>query len=115
MNVRLYQNVGYSYLEEQNYPAALVEYTTAVRLDPTANTSSYGLGKTFYLLKQYPEVIRAFDQAIKLDPTYPIVYENRAAAKYQMQVLAGFCADLQRCQELELTQVAAFQQQVCPK
>jgi tetratricopeptide (TPR) repeat protein len=114
-DVKLYQNVGYSYLEEKNYPAALAEYTTAIRIDPTAKTSFYGLGKTYYMLKQYPEAIHAFDQAIKLDPAYPTAYENRAAAKYQVQDLAGCCADLQRCQELGLTHVAAFQQQVCPK
>ncbi|MGI4737520.1 MAG: tetratricopeptide repeat protein [Janthinobacterium lividum] len=114
-DVHLYQNVGYSYLEEQNYAAALVEYRQAVRLDPTVKTGFYGLGRTYYMLKQYPEAIRAFDQAIKLDPAYPTAYENRAAAKYQTQDLAGCCADLQRCQELGLTHVAAFQQQVCPK
>jgi tetratricopeptide (TPR) repeat protein len=66
--VHLYQNVGYSYLEEQNYLAALAEYTTAVRLDPNAKTGFYGLSRTYYMLKQYPEAIRTFDQAIKLDP-----------------------------------------------
>lgn len=69
------------------------------------------MGITYYGLRRYPEAIRAFDQAIKLDPAY----ENRAAAKYQVQDLAGCYADLQRCQELGLTHVAAFQQQVCPK
>lgn len=114
-DVRLYQNVGYSYLQEQNYSAALAEYTTALRMDSTTKTSYYGLGRAYYGLRRYPEAIRAYDQAIKLDPAYPTAYENRAAAKYQLQDLAGCCTDLQRCQELGLTHVAAFQQQVCPK
>jgi tetratricopeptide (TPR) repeat protein len=114
-DVRLYHHIGYSYLEEQNYPAALVEYEKSVRMDSTTKTGYYGLGKTYYMLHQYSEAIRAFDQAIKLDPNYPTAYENRAAAKYQVQDIAGCCADLQRCQELGLTHVAAFQQQVCNK
>lgn len=114
-DVRLYQNVGYSYLQEQNYSAALAEYTTALRMDSTTKTSYYGLGRAYYGLRRYPEAILAYDQAIKLDPAYPTAYENRAAAKYQLQDLAGCCADLQRCQELGLTHVADFQKQVCPK
>jgi tetratricopeptide (TPR) repeat protein len=114
-DVRLYQNVGYSYLQEQNYLAALAEYTTALRIDSTMKTNYYGLGRAYYGLHRYLEAIRAYDQAIKLDPAYPTAYENRAAAKYQLQDLAGCCADLQRCQELGLTHVADFQKQVCPK
>jgi tetratricopeptide (TPR) repeat protein len=107
--------VGYSYLQEQNYSAALAEYTTALRMDSTTKTSYYGLGRAYYGLRRYSEAIRAYDQAIKLDPSYPTAYENRAAAKYQLQDLAGCCADLQRCQELGLTHVADFQKQVCTK
>ncbi|MFD2784913.1 tetratricopeptide repeat protein [Hymenobacter rubripertinctus] len=57
--------------------------------------------------------IQAYDQAIRLDPDYVMAYENRAAARYQLQDLAGCCADLQRCLDLGMNQVADFHKQVC--
>jgi tetratricopeptide (TPR) repeat protein len=71
------------------------------------------MGRVFLALKQYEKAIEAYDQAIKLDPNYATAYENRAAAKYLLQDLNGCCADLQRCLELGVNQVAEFQKQVC--
>ncbi|WP_426489629.1 tetratricopeptide repeat protein [Hymenobacter sp. 102] len=112
-DVRIYENIGYSYLQEHNYPAALTEFEQAVRVSPSAKTSFYGIGKVHLMQGHFEQAIRAYDQAIKLDPNYAAAYENRAAAKYQLQDVAGCCADLQRCIALGMTQVAEFQKQVC--
>lgn len=114
-DIRMYEGIGYSFLEEQNYPAALAEFTQSVTVNPTSKTSFYGIGKVHMLLKQYPQAIQAYDQAIKLDPSYAMAYQNRATAKYQAQDLAGCCADLQRCQALGVDNAAvnSFRDQVC--
>lgn len=114
-DVRLYENIGYSWLEEQNYTEAAAEFARAVRVDPGAKRCFYGLGKAWMLLTHYPEAIRAYDRAVALDPGYAMAYQNRASAKYLMQDIVGCCADLQRCEELGLKNpaLAAFREQVC--
>lgn len=112
-DLRVYESIAYSYLQEQNYPAALTEFGQAVQISPSAKTSFYGLGKAHLMQGHFKQAVQAYDQAIKLDPNYAVAYENRAAAKYQLQDLAGCCADLQRCLDLGMTQVAEFQKQVC--
>ncbi len=112
-DVRAYENIGYGYLQELNYPAALTEFEQAVRVSPSAKTSFYGMGKAHLMQGHYQQAVQAYDQAINLDPNYVTAYENRAAAKYQLQDLAGCCADLQRCLDLGMNQVADFQKQVC--
>lgn len=112
-DVRAYENVGYSYLQERNYPAALAEFEQAARVSPSAKTSFYGIGKAHLMQGHFEQAIQAYGQAIKLDPNYAAAYENRAAARYQLQDLAGCCADLQRCLDLGMTQVVEFQKQVC--
>lgn len=112
-DVRAYESIAYGYLQEQNYPAVITELEQAVQVAPSAKTSFYGIGKARLMLGQYKQAIQAYDQAIKLDPEYATAYENRAAAKYQLQDLAGCCADLQRCLDLGMTHVADFQKQVC--
>ncbi|MBC6699868.1 tetratricopeptide repeat protein [Hymenobacter puniceus] len=112
-DVRAYEHIGYSYLQERNYPAALTEFEQAVQVSPSAKTSFYGIGKAHIMQGHFEQAVQAYDQAIKLDPNYATAYENRAAAKYQLQDLVGCCADLQRCLDLGMTQVAEFQKQVC--
>lgn len=114
-DVRLYENIGYSWLEEQNYPEAAAEFTRAVRVNPSAKRCFYGLGKAWMLLTHYPEAILAYDRALALDSGYAMAYQNRASAKYLVQDIAGCCADLQRCEALGLKNPAltAFREQVC--
>jgi tetratricopeptide (TPR) repeat protein len=114
-DVRLYEGIGYSWLEEQNYPAAAAEYSRAVQAHPDAKRCFYGLGKAWMLLTHYPEAILAYDRALALDSGYAMAYQNRASAKYLVHDTAGCCTDLQRCEELGLKDPAltAFREQVC--
>ena len=112
-DARLYENVGYSYLEEKNYDQALAQFQRQVQIDPQAKRGFYALGKANLLSGNFKQAVRAYDEAIKLDALYATAYENRAAAKYQLQDIAGCCADLQKCKELGVTQILPFMQQVC--
>lgn len=114
-DVRLYESIGYSWLEEQNYSAAVKEFTQAVRINPRATRCFYGLGKAHMLLTHYRQAIQAYDRALALDPKYAMAYQNRASAKYLSQDVAGCCSDLQRCAELGLNDPAlsAFRERVC--
>ena len=114
-DVRIFEGLGYGYLEEHDFVNAIQNYNRAVKMNPTSKTIFYGLGKSYLQANQYPEAIKAYDQAIKLDPAYAVAYQNRAAAKYLIQDLNGCCADLKRCEELGVSnpQVAAFREKVC--
>ncbi|GAB3231459.1 hypothetical protein GCM10027346_17960 [Hymenobacter seoulensis] len=112
-DVRSYENIAYSYLQERNYRFALSEFEHAIQVSPSNKTSFYGIGKAHLMQGHYEQAIEAYDQAIKLDPNYATAYENRAVAKYQVQDLVGCCADLKRCIDLGMTHVEKFQKQVC--
>ncbi|MFD1470810.1 tetratricopeptide repeat protein [Hymenobacter caeli] len=114
-DVRIFEGLGYGYLEEHDFVKAIKNYNRAVEINSTSKTIFYGLGKSYLQASQYPEAIKAYDQAIKLDPAYAVAYQNRASAKYLIQDLNGCCADLKRCEELGVNnaQVMAFREKVC--
>ena len=114
-DVRILEGLGYGFLEEHDFAAAIKNFTNAVEINQTSKTIFYGLGKSYLQANQCTDAIKAYDQAIKLDPAYAMAYQNRASAKYLTQDLDGCCADLKRCEELGINnaQVVAFREKVC--
>jgi tetratricopeptide (TPR) repeat protein len=113
-DIRLYENLGYGYLEEGNPTSALAEFEVMARVDSLAKKAYYGLGKCHLLLKQFPAAIAAYDRAIRLDPTYAMAYQNRGAAKFELQDQAGGCQDWRKAIELGAKELEPYRQQFCP-
>jgi tetratricopeptide (TPR) repeat protein len=113
-DVRLYENLGYGYLEQNNPAAALREFQAMARQDAQAKKAFYGIGKSQLLLKQYQAAVTAFDRAIQLDPAYGMAYQNRGAARFSLGDQASGCEDWQRAIELGLKELEPYRRQFCP-
>lgn len=114
-DVRVFEGLGYGFLEEHSFKDAISVFTRAAEISPASKKVFYGLGKAYLQSSQYADAIKAYDQAIKIDPSYAMAYQNRASAKYLAQDLNGCCTDLKRCEELGVidTQVMDFKNKVC--
>lgn len=60
---------------EEDYPAAIARYRSALRLRPTARTHTY-LAWSLSRLGRYREAVRNCRRAIELDPGYPNAYND---------------------------------------
>lgn len=60
---------------EQDYPAAIARYRSALRLHPTARTHTY-LAWSLSRLGRYRAAVRHCRRAIELDPGYPNAYND---------------------------------------
>ena len=62
--------------DTKNWPEAIVQYKSAVRLDPKRTTAIVDLGVCYYTLGQIAEADSLFHQALEVDPHQPIALFN---------------------------------------
>lgn len=112
-NVRLYENIGYSYLEENNYEKALEQFQKMVSIDNRSDKGFYGIGKVYYLKGEFENSIKAFNRAIDINPEYAMAYQNRGSARLEINDQNGCCADWQKCLELGIVQIKPYIEEYC--
>ena len=70
---------GVTSLGKLDYNKAIIEFTEAIRLDPTFAPAYLGRGNAHSNQGNLDEAIRDYCEAIRLDPNYAIAYYNRGA------------------------------------
>jgi tetratricopeptide (TPR) repeat protein len=98
---RPYYNRALLQTAKNNLPAALADYSTAIRLAPDtarATTSEIYLnrGQLFAVQDQARAALTDFDHAIDLAPANALALYNRGNLRFQQKDLPGAIADFQR-------------------
>ena len=71
-------NLGAVYQKENNFSAALEQYTKAEDLNPTNITTRLNLGTLYQAQKDYETAIEAYDTIIDVNPNYMLAYLYKA-------------------------------------
>lgn len=74
----LHQQMGVSYIQQQNYPLALGELLKAQSLDPRNPVIQSNIGLNYFLMKKYKRSIKHFQKAIRFSSKYTEARNNLA-------------------------------------
>jgi tetratricopeptide (TPR) repeat protein len=78
-----YFEKGEGYSLDGKYRLAIVEFSTAIRLNPGYTSAYWARGWTHDYLNQYQQAIQDFDKAIQLDPYDVLPYISRGFSYYR--------------------------------
>jgi tetratricopeptide (TPR) repeat protein len=85
-----------------NYPAAVVDYSKAIDLDPSYSDAYLKRGTLRYkILKQYREALTDLDKVIELNPDCALAYLHRGIVKCHLLMFAEALPDFDRAEELD--------------
>lgn len=113
LNTRLFENIGYGYLQESKLDSAIMEFKSMAVVNPNSEKAFYGIGRANLEKGNLTRAIEAFDKAIELKPDYALAYQNRGAAKLELRDMDGACKDWQRSYELGINQLKPLIKQYC--
>lgn len=71
-----YYKVGLTYLNEDKYQMAFVQFQKALQLDPDNKNATNSLGRVYYQLEDYEKAKELFQKAVYLDPGFSDAYTN---------------------------------------
>ncbi|WP_413582973.1 tetratricopeptide repeat protein [Bdellovibrio sp. HCB288] len=74
----LYLRMGNAFIEETNYPNAIVALLKAQELDPNEPTIQNSLGQAYFLRERYDLAEKQFRKAIAMNPQYSDARNNLA-------------------------------------
>jgi type IV pilus assembly protein PilF len=97
-------NLGWAYLEMQNYPKAIDALVRSVRLHPRFCVGYYRLGTAYLKTKSYQQAEQALTQAIEADDrckTFQDAWHLRGEARMNLGLRDDAHADFERCVELD--------------
>jgi len=77
--------LGMSYMEQNRFQDAFVEFQKAIRSNPRNKEAHNMLGHLHGVLEQYEESLDFYDRALKIDPRFSEAYNNRAGTLIQME------------------------------
>ncbi len=93
-----YQASAKSYMAEQSYPEAIIQYRNALQLNPNSAELEYDLGQAYTRNEQYQSAFYAFNRALSLKPDYQkaqlAVAEFYLVARQWPKAIAAANADL---------------------
>ncbi|MDB9539883.1 tetratricopeptide repeat protein [Anabaenopsis arnoldii] len=95
----IYNDRGLAYLLLQNYPAAILDFNRAIRLNDQDHRAYFNRGCAEGRNGNNLSAIRNFSQVIKLQPGYAPAYLNRGIARYDLGYHQGAIADLKKASE----------------
>jgi tetratricopeptide (TPR) repeat protein len=75
-----YYGRGEAYSDKKDYEKAIVDYTEAIRLDPTDEMAYFSRGIAYSHKKDYDKAIADYTEAIRLDPTDGDAFYKRGLA-----------------------------------
>lgn len=87
-------NIGNSHRRQQEWDAAIGEYTKAIELNPKFAALYFNRGVSQYGKGDPKAAIADFSEAIRLDPKDPQAYVNRAIMQFEDDVFAPALADM---------------------
>lgn len=87
-------NIGNSHRRQQEWDAAIGEYTQAIELNPKLAALYFNRGVAKYGKGDPKAAIADFGEAIRLDPKDPQGYVNRAIMQFEGEVYAPAIADM---------------------
>lgn len=96
----LFQN-GLTKFKSKNYEGAIIDYTSAIKLDPKFAEAYRQRGNTKGWLQDYQGRLDDLNRAIGLDSKNPVYYADRAVAKSYLDDWAGQVADGEKAVALE--------------
>ncbi len=76
LSAREYMERGMDYANRGEYGQAIIEYNSAIKLNPNYKEAYNSLGEAYYKKGHYENAIKAFSYAIKLSPTYIEAHNN---------------------------------------
>lgn len=86
----------------KNFPAAVVDYSKAIELDPSYDEAYLKRGTLRYkILKQYREALNDLDKVIELNPDCAPAYLHRGIVKCHLLMFAEALPDFDRAEELD--------------
>lgn len=104
-----YINRGLTYTSLQHYKEALVDLTSAIKLDPTNPQAYNNRGHAYTKMQCYSEALADFNHAINLDSTLALAYNNRGFVFYLQSRFNEALADYNRAIELDSTLARAYE------
>ncbi|HRF98189.1 MAG TPA: tetratricopeptide repeat protein, partial [Aggregatilineales bacterium] len=75
-----YNNRGYAYLYQKQYPLALDDFTSALDLNPQGANLYDSLGDYYLHIGDYDNAIANFDKALAINPDLNVARKNREIA-----------------------------------
>lgn len=79
----MHSDRGFTLLKAKRYNEALVEFQTAIVLNPNYEKAHYGLGLAYLHTQQYTNAINAFEQCIKGNPSYKEAHHGLGLAYFK--------------------------------
>jgi tetratricopeptide (TPR) repeat protein len=92
---------GSAYYMLRNYQRAMIEYSTAIRLDPKDSSSHYNLGLVHEQLGERLRAVDEYGEAIRIDPKNAGAYARRGLILLDTNRLDRAISDFTRAHELE--------------
>src|SRR5271166_890352 len=100
IDAKLNFDSGVTSLRKLDYNKAIIEFTEAIRLDPTFAPAYLGRGNAHSNQGNLDEAIRDYCEAIRLDSNYAIAYENRGVVYFHTGKRAKANADFATARRL---------------
>lgn len=100
-----YNNRGYAFVGKKEYPAALMDFNSAIKLDSLNPTYFLNRADLYYNTQKYIRALQDYDKAIELSALYPgynccVGYNNRAWTKKAIGDIKGYKIDIQNAKNL---------------
>lgn len=95
----IYNDRGLAHLLLQNYPAAMLDFNRAIRLNTNDHRAYFNRGCAEGRNGDHLGAIHNFSQVIKLEPGYAPAYLNRGMARYHLGYNQSAIADLKKASE----------------
>ena len=89
-----------AYAMNGEYENAIVDYDTAVRLNPSYPDTYLDRGNSHYQLDQFESALKDFSEAIRLKPDWGEAYANRAVIHLEMGKTEESVADAETAKPL---------------
>ena len=96
-----YFKKGEGYNHDGKYQLAIVEFTTAIRLNPGYTSAYWARGWAYDYLNQYQQAIQDFDKAIQLDPYDVLPYISRGFSYYRSNSYQQAIQDFDKAIQLD--------------
>lgn len=97
-------NIGFHYLDDENYAMALKEFNSVLEIDPNQALALSNKAYALMKLNRLPEAMEAINLSLQIMPSNSYAYRNKALILLAKGEKSGACLELQRALQLNFTQ-----------